>query len=109
VDLRFVEDNGSISQQVLDDSAIEGDVCHNGDNVDYIVEKELMNNTGQLPADQWYFAEDKLGSGAANPPAGAVPNFPTDQYVYHFYAAAVDRIIWNCSEWLSIDPITCDK
>jgi len=61
VDLRFVEDNGSITQQVLGEDAIEGSVCHNADNADYFVEKELMNGSGQLPADQWYFAEDKLG------------------------------------------------
>ena len=67
VDLRFIEVDGTITQQVLDPSQAMGDICLNDDNTDYPVEKALMGGSGQLQPDILYLAEDRTGNGALNP------------------------------------------
>ena len=49
-----------------------------------------MNGSGQLPADDFYFAQDMNGNGASNPAPGFAPA-AGDPYVYYYYAASADR------------------
>ena len=99
--------NGSPIAAELPEEFIEGDVCQDGSDEDYIVEKALAGASGQIPVDDFFFAEDRSGNGANNPPQGVVPNYPTESYVYYFYVNNADRIKWDCTSWLSVDSAAC--
>jgi len=108
LDARLVRIEGSTALVTLDEAEASGDICLNESNESYIVEKELMGSAGQVPIDNFYFAEDRNGNGAQNLPVfGTVPNYPTEDYIYYLYLQSADRIQWNCSQWISVNDADC--
>jgi hypothetical protein len=95
LDSRIIQPEGAAFPVVttLDESQASGDICLDDSNEDYVVSKQLMGSEGQIPIDQFYFAEDRSGLGVNNiPVGGSAPNFPDEAYVYYLYLQSADRL-----------------